>query len=380
MKNRGITIIVFLLFNMLLLCSPGIKIIKNSLDEIESKSGKITLDLVRKWVSNEDDDSYYFKTPTDIAVDSKNNIYIVDCALHYVNVFSSDGRYIRKIGQRGQGPGDLLTPEHIGIDEHDAVWIYETGNRRIQCFSGTGASLSISRIQFMISSNIIFPSPNTIALYDYKSAEKGEGIVRIIDRSGVLVNKIGMRMLPPRVDNPWFGGTYDYHGITFNRVNKTYFIAYKYSQMIQIFSTNGEMTACVFYDTPINTLKLVWEPKKMNYDLVDRKKYYSECVDLAIDDSGLLFIVISTRKTRDNEQESMVIIPGGTIMYRPVSKDYPEETDMYRLMVFGSDGKILAARQLTVFCDGIYIHKNHIFIIDRTFTQAIYEYRYSIPK
>ncbi len=51
---------------------------------------------------------------------------------------------------------------------------------------------------------------------------------------------------------------------------------------------------------------------------------------------------------------------------------------MYGLMVFGADGKILAAKQLDIFCNEIAIYKDRIFMIDTTFAQLIYEYRYKI--
>ena len=365
-------------FNLLLLSNPDIKIVKNSLSEIESKLGIISLQLVRTW--SDDEDGYYFKTPTDIAVDSKNNIYIVDSALHCINVFNSSGQFIRKIGKRGQGPSDLLTPLNIGIDINNTIWVCEIGNRRIQAFSETGTSLSTIKIPLRITSNIIFPSANKIALYDSNSAKNGDGIIKVIDQSGVIVKKIGINMMPPEVLLPWMGGKYDSHEITYNNKTRIYYVTYKYSQMIQLFQETGAITTCIFYDTPINSLKLSWIQKKRNFEIMEKKKYYSECVDLEIDNNGLLFIVTSTRLSKKNERTSMVFYPGGTITYRPISKNYPEKTDMYRLMVFGTDGKILAARQLDVFCQGIYIQKNRIFIIDKTFAQAIYEYKYTSKK
>lgn len=377
-RNEALLMFIFFAFNLLLRSDPDIKIVKNSLSEIESKLGRISLQLVRTW--NDDEDGHYFKTPTDIAVDSKNNIYIVDSALHCINVFNSNGRFIRKIGKRGQGPSDLLTPLHIGIDTNNNIWVCEIGNRRIQTFSETGASLSTIKIPLRITSNIIFPSANKIALYDNNSAKNGDGIIKVIDPSGVIVKKIGLNMMPPKVNLPWIGGKYDSHEISYNNRTKIYYVTYKYSQMIQLFKETGDLITCIFYDTPINHLKLSWIQEKRNYEIMEKKEYYSECVDLDIDQNGLLFIVTSTRLPKKNERTSMVFYPGGTIEYRPISKKYPEETDMYRLMILGGDGKILAAKQLDVFCSGIYIHKNRIFIIDNTFTQAIYEYQYNIKK
>ena len=366
-------------YNLLLLSESNIKIVKNSLSEIKSKSERISLKLVRTWGDN-DQDGYYFKTPTDIAFDNNNHIYIVDSALNCINVFSSGGQFVRKIGKRGQGPSDLLTPLHIGIDKNNIIWVCEIGNRRIQSFSETGTSLSTIKIPIMITSNIIFPSANNIAFYDYNSAKDGDGIIKVINEKGVIIKKIGLQMLPPQVNLPWLGGKYDSHEISYNYNTKVYYITYKYSQMIQLFKENGDIIECIFYDTPINSLRLSWKQNRKNFDIIEREKEYSECVDIDIDENGLIFIVISTRLPKRNERVSMVFYPGGDITYSPASKNYPEKTDIYQLMVFGRDGKIMATKQLDIYCQGITIHQNRIFLIDKTFFQKIYEYQYSIKK
>jgi hypothetical protein len=369
--------VVVVLYRPLYPGDADIGIIKNSLSEIDSTSEKINLQLTRTWC-DKDEEGYRFKTPTDIAVNSKNQTYIVDSALNCVRIFDSNGRFIRQIGRRGQGPGHMLTPMRIGIDANDTIWIFEFGNMRIQTFSETGTSISIFKTPMRLTSNLVFPSINQIALYDYYSAIKGEGIIKVFNRTGTIIRQIGLHMLPPQINLPWPGGEYDSAEISFNTKTQKYCISYKYSQMIQLFQMNGELIACIFYETPINKPELTWNTKRRNYDLKEKKKNYSECVDIALDNNGFVFVVISTRLPKENERTNMVFYPGGTIIHTPLSKKYPERTNMYRLMVFGIDGKIKAAKQLDVFCDGLYIDKNRIYIIDKTFAQAIYEYRYSI--
>ncbi len=148
--------------------------------------------------------------------------------------------------------------------------------------------------------------------------------------------------------------------------------------MLQVLKKNGELSATIFFDTPINKLKMAWEPKRNNYDIVEKKKQYADCVDAEYDNTGRLFVVVSTRPPKETECTSMLIFRTGSIVYYPKSKSYPEKTDLYRLMVFGTDGKILAVKQLDIFCDQIVIGKNRIFMVDKTFAQLIYEYRYKL--
>lgn len=377
--NKILFLLIAVLFvqKFLLPIALAPETIKNSLPEIQSKMGKISLELIYTW-GDGDEEGHIFKTPSDIAIDSENHVYIVDSALHCIKVFDSNRQFIREISRRGQGPGDTLTPINIGINSNNTIWVFEAGNRRIQAFSGKGISQTTVNLKQRMMSNIVFPSKNQIAVYDDLSAKKGEGLITIIEPNSRINRKIGQHILLPQVNLPFRGGQYDSCNISFNLETEQYYITYTYSQMIQQFKKTGEPGICIFYDTPLNKLELSWEPRRRNYDLIKKKKDYSECIDSDINADGLLFIVASTRLPKENEGKSMLFYPDGIIEYQPHSKEYPTKTDIYRLMVFGKNGKILAAKQLDVFCDGIYIHNDHIFLIDKTFAQVIYEFKYKI--
>jgi hypothetical protein len=48
---------------------------------------------------------------------------------------------------------------------------------------------------------------------------------------------------------------------------------------------------------------------------------------------------------------------------------------MYKLEVFGPDGVLLGAIPVTHFVDGIWIHQDRLFLIDRDRGVQFYEYR-----
>jgi hypothetical protein len=358
--------------------ASNIKEIKNSLSEIRQVSGKIHLELNHVWGSEDEvGDENYFKAPEDIAVDKNNNVYIVDSFLHCVKVFSGSGQFIRKIGQKGQGPGDLLSPISIAVDETNRIWINDFGNRRIQCFSSTGSSIATFRTSLLFFSKIIIPAKTKIALFDIDAAGRGKGIIKILNRSGVKIQIIGANVLPPRIDRSFSGGKFDGHVISYDKKTKQYCVAYTCSQMIHLFRETGEHISTIFYDTPINKLRLAWNSKKKNYDLLEKAKNYSECDDMAVDSKGRIFMIITARLRRKNESISMTMGNGG-IRYVPQDKKYPKKTDLYWFLVFGKNGKIIAAKELDVLCNGIFIHDNRIFLKDKVFEKVIYEYRYKI--
>jgi hypothetical protein len=88
----------------------------------------------------------YFRSPTDVAFDSDDNIYISD---GYVNSrvakYDKHGNWVKSWGQRGgggphadQNPGSFNTPHNIGIDRQNNVYVADRGNRRIQVFDRDG--------------------------------------------------------------------------------------------------------------------------------------------------------------------------------------------------------------------------------------------------
>lgn len=57
-----------------------------------------------------------------LAVDDKENIYAMDAGDIQVKVFDMTGKFLRAIGRQGQGPGELLHPDHLFItDSHQLV-------------------------------------------------------------------------------------------------------------------------------------------------------------------------------------------------------------------------------------------------------------------
>lgn len=78
-----------------------------------------------------------FKNPRAIAVDSMNNIYVVDSGNSQIKKFDSTGKLLLSWGSLGSGNGQFKNPSGILIDQK-YVYIVDTGNSRIQKFDKNG--------------------------------------------------------------------------------------------------------------------------------------------------------------------------------------------------------------------------------------------------
>jgi hypothetical protein len=74
---------------------------------------------------------------SDISSDLDQNIYICDQRDHSIKVFTSERKYLRTIGKKGKGPGELLNPKNISISLDNKIYIWDS-NKRISVFSSNG--------------------------------------------------------------------------------------------------------------------------------------------------------------------------------------------------------------------------------------------------
>ena len=83
-----------------------------------------------------------FRLPTDVAWDSKGNTYFTD---GYVNSrvakFDKNGDFVKMWGEFGTGDGQFRTPHSIAIDKNDNIYVGDRSNHRVQVFNTDGKFL-----------------------------------------------------------------------------------------------------------------------------------------------------------------------------------------------------------------------------------------------
>jgi ABC-type Fe3+ transport system permease subunit/streptogramin lyase len=84
-----------------------------------------------------------FNRPEGLCVDSQDRIYVADSCNHRIQVFSSEGKFIRAYGKAGKGKGELSYPYDICVDAMGRQYVCEFGNSRIQVFDANDQPLEI---------------------------------------------------------------------------------------------------------------------------------------------------------------------------------------------------------------------------------------------
>jgi tripartite motif-containing protein 71 len=76
--------------------------------------------------------------PFGVAVDKNGDVYVTDEWKSAVSVFDAKGKFIRKWGTPGSGPGQLKGPAGIVCEPNGNVIVVDSGNNRLQVFTPQG--------------------------------------------------------------------------------------------------------------------------------------------------------------------------------------------------------------------------------------------------
>ena len=80
-----------------------------------------------------------FRQPTDVTWDNEGNIFISDGYINSrVAKFDKNGGWVKQWGDRGTKPGEFNTPHSIAADAKGNIYVADRGNRRIQVFDSNG--------------------------------------------------------------------------------------------------------------------------------------------------------------------------------------------------------------------------------------------------
>ena len=88
-----------------------------------------------------------FRQPTDVAWDSRGNIYITDGYINSrVAKYDASGDWVKSWGTKGTAPGQFNLPHAIAIDRNNNVYVGDRSNRRVQVFDTDGKFLRMFTI------------------------------------------------------------------------------------------------------------------------------------------------------------------------------------------------------------------------------------------
>ena len=133
-----------------------------------------------------------FKYPLGVAVTDKDEILVADCLNHRVQVFDSNGTFLRSFGHKGENAGEFKYPYGIAINKDRQIFVADRYNHRIQIFSWEGRHLGLFGGKGSLDSQLFAPwglsldtTGNVIV------ADSDNKLIKIFTPDGRFVMKIG---------------------------------------------------------------------------------------------------------------------------------------------------------------------------------------------
>lgn len=109
------------------------------------ESCAIQLERVLVLQSGVDGPGGIYGAPSSIARDSHGRIYVTTpwvAGNELPYVYDASGEYLQRLGRPGEGPGELLDPEYLAVDEADSVLVFDRGTGRLTVY---GPDLGFAR-------------------------------------------------------------------------------------------------------------------------------------------------------------------------------------------------------------------------------------------
>ena len=133
-----------------------------------------------------------FKYPWGVAVNARDEIAVTDCRNHRVQIFSSDGDYLRSFGRQGNKNGEFDYPTGIAFHKNGNIFVVDSGNTKIQIFSGKGKYVSSFGGKGSLDSQLTDPRGLSVdSDGNIIVADAGNKLIKIFSSDGKFLMKIG---------------------------------------------------------------------------------------------------------------------------------------------------------------------------------------------
>ena len=130
--------------------------------------------------------------PLGVAVTAKDEVVVADNQNHRVQVFDSNGTFLRSFGRQGKYAGEFENPTGIAIDKDGNILVSEYYNHRVQIFSRKGTHLGSFGGKGSLDSQLLNPWGLSLdSTGNVIVADTGNKLIKIFTPDGRFVMKIG---------------------------------------------------------------------------------------------------------------------------------------------------------------------------------------------
>jgi len=258
-------------------------------------------------------EEYQFSRISGIAVDKEERIYVLDYTEAHVKVFDKNGRYLKTIGKKGQGPGEMASPFSISITPDDEIVIQDLNNRRIIFLSLDGNFIrSLSTAEWIIVGSKTDSKGNIIAVVSYMQPDQQIIELRKFDMElnplvsyrSILLPRRSSAYNPFRPEMSW-------------TLTEKDCVIYGYPEKyeLDVYDPEGNLIRKIFKDSKpvkVSPEEIEEVKKKLPGPMrLDISRYHSAYRDLTTDEEGRIYVRTWEKKSDTNGYYFDIFDPDG---------------------------------------------------------------------
>ena len=131
--------------------------------------------------------------PWGVAVNGRNEIAVTENGNNRLQIFSSDGKYLRSSGTKGNKQGEFNFPCGIAFDDSGNIVVVDSSNHRVQVFNEQGKFLSQFGEQGSLDHQ--FKGPHGLSFAREGNiivADRNNKLIKVFSNNGQFTRKIGL--------------------------------------------------------------------------------------------------------------------------------------------------------------------------------------------
>lgn len=165
--------------------------IENSERPLSKNAGRV-LQLEEVFRITDESGDFYFNAPLDLKVDSEGNFFIIDES--QILKFSADGKFLKNLFKKGQGPGEISTRYHWGLGYFllkNEIILHDSDGNKIIRMDDEGNLIEEIKLKTARLQKMYGPADEGFIFMNESPANIGPTGFRDVDVSIILVPKDG---------------------------------------------------------------------------------------------------------------------------------------------------------------------------------------------